>query len=321
MPIELTRRLSHKKPWGVSDLRPWGPESGLNIKTGEIWYQRESESAPTPSLCLKLLFTDQPLSIQVHPDDTYAQIIGLPYGKTEAWYIVSAKPDARIGLGLTQRLTRAQLKEAAGNGSIADLVLWRGVLPGDSVLVPAGTVHAIGEGLVIAEIQQHTDATFRLFDHHRGRELHLEHGCAAADAEPAPGLLSQCRLSDARRLLAASPYFVFERIDLPSGSNWRLDAHCETWMLVLDGGATAGDFDLSVGTAIFAESDDVDLRVGVNGLVALVAYAKSSPLPFLLRRLSMNGKNYSEDTQLEQVTASFARAMTAYMTARQGINS
>jgi mannose-6-phosphate isomerase len=320
MPIELARRLSHEKPWGVSDLRPWSPESGLNFKTGEIWYQRESESAPEPSLCLKLLFTGQPLSIQVHPDDTYAQTIGLPRGKTEAWYVVSAEPDARIGLGLTQRLTSAQLKEAAHTGTIADLVLWRGVLPGDSALVPARTVHAIGEGLVIAEIQQHTDATFRLFDHHRGRELHLEQGCMAADGEPAPGLFQQCRLSDARRLLATSPYFVFERLDLPPGSNWRLDTDCETWVLALDGGATAGDFALSVGTAIFAESDEVDLRVGVNGLVALVAYAKSSPLPYLLRRLSVNGENHSEDTQLEQVTASFARAITAYMTARPELN-
>ncbi len=271
-------------------------------------------------MCLKLLFTGQPLSIQVHPDDTYARMIGLPFGKTEAWYIVNAEPDARIGVGLTQRLTRAQLKEAVHVGTIADLVLWRSVLAGDSVLVPAGTVHTIGQGLLIAEIQQHTDATFRLFDHHRGREMHVEHGCAAADAEPASGLFQQCRLSDSRRLLAASPYFVFERLDLPPGSNWRLDADCETWALALNGGATAGDLDFSVGNAIFAESDEVDLRVGANGFVALVAYARSSPLPVLLRRLSVNSQNYSEDRHLEQVTASFSRAMTAYMTARQGIN-
>ena len=142
-------------------------------------------AAAAPSLLLKLLFTNQPLSIQVHPDDAYAQSIGLPNGKTEAWYVLSAAPEAKVALGLKRRLTPQQLRQAIDDGSISDLVVWQAVSAGDTIFVPAGTIHAIGAGLVIAEIQQRSDATFRLFDHGRGRELHIDNAIAVADAGPA----------------------------------------------------------------------------------------------------------------------------------------
>ena len=97
---------------------------------GEIWYERPGKPASDPSLLLKLLFTSQPLSIQVHPDDAYAQSMGLPNGKTEAWYVLSAAPGAKVALGLKQRLTPQQLREAVDDGSIADLVAWRAVSAG-----------------------------------------------------------------------------------------------------------------------------------------------------------------------------------------------
>ena len=98
----------------------------------------------------------------------YAQSMGLPNGKTEAWYVLSATPEAKVALGLKRRLTPQQLREAIDDGSISDLVVWQAVSAGDVIFVPAGTIHAIGAGLVIAEIQQRSDATFRLFDHGRG---------------------------------------------------------------------------------------------------------------------------------------------------------
>src|SRR5207247_461750 len=106
---------------------------------------------------LKLLFTAQPLSIQVHPDDTLARSIGLPNGKTEAWYVLSAAPGARIALGLKRALTAVQLRAAIGDGSIAQVVQWRPVAKDDVIFVSAGTIHAIGAGLVVAEIQQRSD--------------------------------------------------------------------------------------------------------------------------------------------------------------------
>lgn len=125
-----------------------------------------------------MLLTSVPLSIQVHPDDDYARAIGLPNGKSEAWYILAADASSRVALGLKKTLTALEFWHAVDDGSIADLVDWRPVSAGDVIEFPAGKIHAIGPGLVLAEIQQSSDATFRLFDHGRNREIHFEHGLA-----------------------------------------------------------------------------------------------------------------------------------------------
>ena len=215
---------------------------------------------------LKLLFANETLSIQVHPDDAFARSIGLPHGKTEAWYILSATPDAKVAVGLKRRVTTQQLRTSIEDGSIADMVLWRHVRSGDVVFVPAGTIHAIGPGLVIAEIQQRSDATFRLFDFGRQRELHLDNAVAVAHAAPADAQTVSRRLTDARTLLIACPYFVLERIDLPANSIWELNAASETWLLVLDGHARVGPMDLYVGEALFLEADHAIIQAGADGL-------------------------------------------------------
>ena len=93
-------------------------------------------AAADPSLLLKLLFTSQPLSIQVHPDDAFAHSMGLPNGKTEAWYVLSAAPEAKVALGLSRRLTPQQLRAAIDDGSISDLIVWRAVSADDVIFVP-----------------------------------------------------------------------------------------------------------------------------------------------------------------------------------------
>ena len=272
MAIEHARARTISKPWGVAELRPFSNARHDGNAIGEIWYERHDKLAADPSLLLKMLFTSQPLSIQVHPDDAYAQSIGLRNGKTEAWYILSAAPDAKVALGLKQRLTPQQLRQAIDDGSISDLVVWRAVSPGDSIFVPAGTIHAIGAGLVLAEIQQRSDATFRLFDFGRERELHVEAAIVVADPGPADFRAIPTRLSDTRTLLASNAHFMFERIDLSPNTAWCLDAEQETWLLVVNGSARAGSFDVSTGDAIFAQSDRVNIHAGTIGLVGLVAY-------------------------------------------------
>ena len=289
MAIELARTQALPRPWGVVDLRPWNRTGNDGISIGEIWYERPGRAAADPSLLLKLLFTSQPLSIQVHPDDAFALSMGLPRGKTEAWYVLSATPEARIALGLKQRLTPEQLREAVDDGSIADLVAWRAVSPGDVISVPAGTIHAIGAGLVIAEIQQRSDTTFRLFDHGRQRELHIESAVAVAHPGPADFRAQPNRLTDERTLLVSSPHFVFEKIDLPPDSAWRLEAEQETWLLVVNGSARAGSFDVTVGDAVFAQSDRFDIHTGVDGMTGLVAYTGGGQAPRLLQRLKQPG--------------------------------
>jgi len=300
--IEHARATALPKPWGIFDLRPWSSARHDGAAIGEIWYERSGRAAAESSLLLKILFTSEPLSIQVHPDDAFAHSIGLPRGKTEAWYVLRAAPDAKVALGLNQRLTPQQLRAAVDDGSISDLVAWQAVSRGDAIFVPAGTIHAIGAGLVIAEIQQRSDTTFRLFDHGRQRALHIDSAIAVADAGPAHVQGRPSRLTDERTLLIASRYFVVERIELPPDSAWQLEGERETWLLVLSGGARTKSFDVSTGDALFVQSDRVDLRAGPTGLAGLVAYTGEDPVPILLRRArqpSATGITTSTNERLE----------------------
>ncbi len=291
MPIEhASVRVVHK-PWGVSDLRPWSSIDGTGDAVGELWFERADKNAPIPALLLKLLFTSEPLSIQVHPDDTFARAMGMPNGKSEAWYIISAEPGARIGVGLERRVTPQQLRASIRDGSIVELVQWRAVTKGDVIFIPAGTIHALGAGIVLAEIQQRSDTTFRLFDYGRQRELHEDNGVAVADAWPLRSLHNPTRLTGERTVLVASRYFVFERLDLPEGSSWALLAEPETWILVLDGHAAIGLAAASIGQAIFVGGGRTSIEVGVNGLTALVAYPASAPIGSLLQRLGEPSTN------------------------------
>lgn len=317
MAIERARTHALPRPWCVVDLMPWSKTVTVGTSIGEIWYERPGKLGSSPSLLLKLLLTSQPLSIQVHPDDAYAQLIGLPNGKTEAWYVLSAAPGAKVALGLKRRLIPQQLREAISDGSISDLVVWQPVSANDVVSVPAGTIHAIGAGIVIAEVQQRSDATFRLFDYGRQRELHIESAIAVADAGPAPVQAPPSRLSDQRTLLVSNPHFVFERIDLAPGTTWCLDAPREMWLLVLRGGAIAGSFDVAKGDAVFAQMDGVEVCAGRIGMVGLVAYTAPAPVRNLLQRLGQSDATDARRAREVHVSPSQAPAKGAFASDQQ----
>src|SRR5205823_13170573 len=107
-----------------------------------------------------------------------ARARGLPRGKSECWYILEAEPGAVLGLGLTREAAADELRAAALDGSIEELISWRPVRAGDFISVPPGTIHAIGAGISLLEIQQNADVTYRLYDYGRPRELHLDDGIA-----------------------------------------------------------------------------------------------------------------------------------------------
>jgi mannose-6-phosphate isomerase len=283
MAIEHAAVQVVRKPWGVADLHPWSSIDGSGEAIGELWFQRADKNAPIPALLLKLLFTSEPLSIQVHPDDAFARSIGLPNGKTEAWYILSALPGARIAVGLKRHLTPQQLRASIKDGSIAGLAQWRSVRRGDVIFVPAGTIHAIGAGIMLAEIQQHSDATFRLFDYGRQRELHEERAVAVSDAGPVQTEAVARRLSDERWALIASPHFVLERVNLPANSTWALKVDKETWMLVIEGFAKIGATSTTVGDVVFVEADHAIIEVGPDGMSGLIAYPGPDPIISLLQ--------------------------------------
>jgi len=285
-----TRTVS--KPWGSTNLLPWSDIQADGVAIGELWFQRPDVKAPDPTLLLKLLFTKGPLSIQVHPSDAYAHSIGLVNGKTEAWYILSATPEAKVAVGLKRPITTPQLRASIEDGSIAHLIQWRSVRKDDVIFVPAGTIHAIGPGVVLAEIQQRSDTTFRLFDHGRQREIHVDDAVAAANAGPAECQPMPTRLTEARSVLVASPHFVLERIDLPPNSHWRLDAEQETWVLVIEGHVQVDLMNAFVGEAVFVEADRTDLKVGTRGFKGLLAYLGPRPKPNLLRRLDPDNSEF-----------------------------
>jgi mannose-6-phosphate isomerase len=283
MTIEHASVQVARKPWGVADLHPWSSIDISGDPVGELWFVRADKNAPIPALLLKLLFTSEPLSIQVHPDDEFARSIGLPNGKTEAWYVLAANPGARVALGLKRHLTPPELRAAIRDGSIAGLTQWRPVAKGDIIFVPSGTIHAIGAGIVLAEIQQRSDATFRLFDYGRQRELHEDGAVAVSNAGPAQTQSGPQRLTAARTALIASPHFVLERIDLQANSNWALDIDRETWILVIEGNGRIGMMNTTVGDAIFIEADRTGIEVGPDGMRGLIAYPGPDPIASLLQ--------------------------------------
>jgi len=166
MLTRLTPRLV-PKVWGSKHLEPWFPDASEKI--GEVWF----EAAEPLPLLVKFLFTTEPLSVQVHPE-----------GKTEMWHILAADPGAKIAAGFREPITEERLRASALSGEIEDLLQWFEARPGDTFFIPAGTVHAIGAGLTLCEIQQHSDITYRLFDYGRPRELHLDEGARVSKLGP-----------------------------------------------------------------------------------------------------------------------------------------
>ena len=201
-----------EKVWGRDELPETFPTSeGKRI--GEIWFEPPSE---LPDLLVKYLFTSEKLSVQVHPADHSA--LGDEKGKEECWLVLDAEPGAKLAIGFKKEETRTRIEEAARDGSIEDLLAWYDAKAGDIFYLPAGTVHAIGPGLSLVEVQQNSDTTFRLYDYGRPRELHLARAIAVADCVTYP---AECRSHISRRgtTLIDGPHFRLDRIEGSPDSN------------------------------------------------------------------------------------------------------
>ncbi|HVT96578.1 MAG TPA: type I phosphomannose isomerase catalytic subunit [Acidobacteriaceae bacterium] len=195
------------RPWGFEDLHPWYDYKTDGDPIGEVWLTGEmcladtgpmtgkslavitkqhgdallgqGLNGPDFPLLIKLLFPKDKLSVQVHPDDTLAQHYGEPRGKTECWYALDAKPGASVALGIRPGVTLEQVKSAVQDTTLESLLEMVPVQTGDMIFVDAGTVHAMGPGLVILETQQSSDLTYRMYDYGSARELHLDKSFAA----------------------------------------------------------------------------------------------------------------------------------------------
>lgn len=138
-------------------------------------------------LLIKIIDAAADLSIQVHPDDDMARQMGRPFGKNEMWIILDAAPGSRLACGFNHPVAPAKLEELATNGKILESLRYTAVRPGDAFFIPAGRIHAIGAGILLAEIQQTCDDTFRIYDYNRTdacgkrRALHLPQAARALD--------------------------------------------------------------------------------------------------------------------------------------------
>jgi mannose-6-phosphate isomerase len=251
-----------EKPWGREDIPEAFPRAAAG-KTGEIWF--EPEDGRDLPLLVKHIFTSERLSVQVHPDDGQAQARGIASGKSECWYITEAEPGATLGLGLSGIDDAEALRRAALDGSIVDAMEWKPVRPGDFVYVPAGTIHAIGAGISLIEVQQNRGVTYRLYDYGRPRELHLDDAVAVARREPYPP--EQIRSGREAGVLIDGPHFTVAHSKAGAEFAERFSGR-DLWIIPLSGevdGAGAGDcLFLQAGRA-FTASADADFLIAAAG--------------------------------------------------------
>jgi mannose-6-phosphate isomerase len=220
-----------ERPWGRKSLEPWYAETGTTELVGEAWLtgpqcvveEGELEGKTLESLTgalggefpllVKLLFPNEKLSVQVHPDDVQAQTAGQTRGKTECWYVLEAKPGASVMLGLKPGVDAGMLAASVADNTMESLVEKVPVSVGDMLFVDAGTVHAIEPGVVLLETQQTSDITYRLYDYGRPRELHLEQGLKVIRPKTDAGKVAPRQMDGFTRLIEKK-YFTVDRFDL-----------------------------------------------------------------------------------------------------------
>jgi len=230
--------------WGFNDLTPWYDYKTDGEPIGEVWLTGEMCVAGTGPLAgqslqditaahghellgksygdgqfpllIKLLFPKDKLSVQVHPDDAMAQKYGEPRGKTECWYALDAQPGASVALGIKTGVTPEQIREGIEKATLEDMLEMVPVERGDLLYVDAGTVHAMGPGVVILETQQTSDLTYRMYDYGRPRELHLDKSFEAMRMKTRAGKIAPHAVNG-HSVLIDEKYFEIERWPLEPG--------------------------------------------------------------------------------------------------------
>jgi mannose-6-phosphate isomerase len=276
MPATKLTTIRVEKPWGRTKLWP-GFDNPSGEKTGEIWFQ--APDGTDPDLMVKYLFTSEKLSIQVHEDDDAAHAAGHERGKDEAWVILGAESDSTIAQGLHDTVSHDALRAAALDGSIETLVDWKPVHTGDVIYSPARTIHAIGAGLTLIEVQQNVDLTYRLYDYGRPRELHLDKGIAVSDPKPFKVVDTGYVAAPGQKILCEGGKFVMERWSWDGARTVTMPDGVPGWLIPIAGGGTVDGARFIAGEGWMVNGGaalDVDA-----GSDLLFAYPLADPAPIL----------------------------------------
>lgn len=240
----------------------------LNEYPSEILGTKNVNYSKSFPLLIKFIDANDKLSVQVHPDDEYAKKNNEEFGKTEMWYIVDAKPGAKLVFGLKDEVDQNTFKEAIVDKKIEETLKEIEVCPGDVVYIPAGIVHAIGEGIVLAEIQQNSNTTYRVYDWGRvgldgkPRQLHIHQALETVDfinkdvAKKIEGLRIE-EVGYETTIYVCCPYFTMEMIEIQSGYKGLLNG--ERFEIFI---AIEGDFGIS-----FNQSKKENIKKGQTVLL------------------------------------------------------
>lgn len=231
-------------------------------------------------ILIKLIDAADDLSVQVHPNNEQAAEWEGQNGKTEMWYVIDAEKDSSIVFGVKEDTTKAELEKAIRSNTVSDLLDSVPSKRGDVFFVEAGTIHAIGKGNLIAEIQQNSNVTYRLYDYDRRgkdgkpRELHIEKGIKAARTEKTvPRKTPQC--SDGTRLLGSCEYFSVRELDL--NGEKKLTVHEESYQAIITVSGkikfSSGDFSaiLPLGTTLFLPAGLGEYTVSGKGTMLITS--------------------------------------------------
>lgn len=264
MTVLPTRTVA--KPWGRTDL-PMAFGGTATEPIGEVWFEPPQA---LDSLLIKYIFTSEKLSVQCHPSDDQTLAMGLGrQGKEECWLVLDAEPGAQLAIGFEREIDAGTMQAAIQDGSIEQLLTWHPVRAGDFFYIPANTVHAIGAGITLVEVQQNSDITYRLYDYGRPRELHVEQGAAVALRQPYPAHHHQQLPPRGAANLVDGPYFRLDRLDGVPAPEMAARYHGPLLVVPLDGNLSVNGVTVQPGQCALA--DDLAAVSFPAGGLSLVA--------------------------------------------------
>jgi len=218
-------------------------------------------------ILIKLIDAKDNLSIQVHPSDDYALRVEKEFGKTEMWYVVDCDKDAYLYYGFNRKISKEEFKNRIENNTLLEVLNKVTVQKGDCFFIESGTIHAIGAGLLIAEIQQNSNTTYRVYDYGRvgadgkARQLHVDKALEVTTLkQPSRPVLHTGSMHGNVRL-AECKYFTVDRIDLDGETTVEVDDTSFSSILCVDGNAMVGNIEIKAGDCIFLSANSGTVKI------------------------------------------------------------